>query len=160
MSSLSALNSLPVSPRINQLDAAMLDNEVIQNLSEQLKNALVYIPSPHFNFSTKTVAAAADFLFCLVTTGRQLPTPGQAMLCEARRMQIASTSLNTLCMNIRICSVSEAAKRAKSFLPSPHPRIFRRTELVSASTLLDPILLAATGHRCRHSPPDAATSCE
>ena len=87
-SSLSALNLLPVSPRINQLDAAMLDNEVIQNLSEQLKNALVYIPSPHFNFSTKTVAAAADFLFCLVTTGRQLPTPGQAMLCEARRMQL------------------------------------------------------------------------
>jgi hypothetical protein len=80
MGSLSRPIPLPVSPRINQLDAAMLDNEIVQHMSEQLKSALAYIPSHHFNSSPSTLATVADVLFFLATTARQLPTPGQSML--------------------------------------------------------------------------------
>jgi hypothetical protein len=98
MGSLSTRVSLQVSPRINQLDASMLDNEVSQHLSEQLKSALAFIPSRHFNFSPQTLAAAADILFFLATTGRQLPTPGQAMLYAAIFASLSISSPNfTLC---------------------------------------------------------------
>jgi hypothetical protein len=80
MSALPTPLSLPISPRINQLDAAMLDNEITLHLADQLKYALAYIPLHHFDVSTSTITAAAEVMFLLFTTGRQLPTPGQSML--------------------------------------------------------------------------------
>ena len=85
MSSLTRSLSLAISPRINQLDAAMLDSEIIQHLSEQLKSALSFVPSHHFNLSSGTLSTAAEVLLLLVTTGQQLPTPGQLMLYVAYR---------------------------------------------------------------------------
>ena len=116
MGSLSNSIPIPTSPRINQLDAAMLDNEIVQHVSEQLKSALAYIPSHRLNASPSTLSAIADVLFFLATTARQLPTPGQSMLYVARRVQPLTSCAcsNTLCMNIRLCSVSQAKKRAKS----------------------------------------------
>ena len=83
MSALATPLSLPISPRINQLDAAMLDNEITLHLADQLKHALAYIPLHHFDISTSTITAAAEVMFLLFTTGRQLPTPGQSMLYAA-----------------------------------------------------------------------------
>jgi hypothetical protein len=85
MGSLTRSLSFAISPRINQLDAAMLDNEIIQHLSEQLKSALSFVPYHHFNLSSGTLSTAAEVLLLLVTTGQQLPTPGQLMLYVAYR---------------------------------------------------------------------------
>ena len=118
----------------------MLDNEITSHLAEQLKHALAYIPSHHFDISTSVISAAAEFMFLLFTTGRQLPTPGQSMLYAARHSsyiacRASHVAYNTshfkphkshaspfcfaccdiLCMNISMCSTGQALKRAKSF---------------------------------------------
>lgn len=111
MGSSSRSIALPISPRINQLDAAMLDHEIVQHMSEQLKSALAYIPTHHFNFSPGTLSAVSNLLFFLATTARQLPTPGQSML------------------NIRLCSTSQAQKRNKSFGRRRSPETVRGLSL-------------------------------
>jgi hypothetical protein len=114
MSSLSAQLAVHLSPRINQLDAAMLDNEITQHLSEQLKSALSYVPYHHFNLSSNTLTTAAEILLLLFTTGRQLPTPGQSMLYVAPRTTHAAFG-DMKRRNIRLSSERQASARSKIF---------------------------------------------
>lgn len=132
MGSSSRSIALPISPRINQLDAAMLDHEIVQHMSEQLKSALAYIPTHHFNFSPGTLSAVSNLLFFLATTARQLPTPGQSMLCVAplfKAIYVSHTCIHTLSMNIRLCSTSQAQKRNKSFGRRRSPETVRGLSL-------------------------------
>jgi hypothetical protein len=114
MSSLSAQLAVHLSPRINQLDAAMLDNEITQHLSEQLKSALSYVPYHHFNASSNTLTTAAEVLLLLFITGRQPPTPGQSMLCVAPRTTHAAFG-DMKRRNIRLSSERQASARSKIF---------------------------------------------